>query len=45
MNVDLADEYSYLSGISTAVALNPEVLAGIKDNPTKEYLEVYQCEF
>ena len=41
MNVDLADEYSYPSGISIAVALNPEVLSGIKDNPTKEYLTEY----
>jgi len=40
-DVELTDELSYQSGISIAVALNPEVLSSIKDNPTKDYEAEY----
>jgi len=41
-DVDLSEEFRYPSGISIAVALRPEVLAGIIDNPTKDYEEEYK---
>ena len=41
-NVNLAEEFNYPYGISIAMALNPEVLAGIKDNPTKDYEAEYE---
>jgi epoxyqueuosine reductase QueG len=41
-DADLADEFSYPSGISIAVALAPRVLAGIVDNPTKDYEAEYE---
>jgi epoxyqueuosine reductase QueG len=41
-NADLADEFNYPSGISIAMAISPVVLAGIKDNPTKDYEAEYE---
>ncbi|MCL1875697.1 MAG: epoxyqueuosine reductase [Synergistaceae bacterium] len=41
-NVNLSEEFSYPSGISIAVALRPEVLAGIIDNPTVDYEAEYE---
>ncbi|MCL2767996.1 MAG: epoxyqueuosine reductase [Synergistaceae bacterium] len=41
-NVSLADEFNYQSGISIAVALSAEILSGIKDSPTKEYVKEYE---
>ena len=38
---ELPDGFDYPGGISIAVALEPKILAGIKDNPTKDYEAEY----
>jgi epoxyqueuosine reductase QueG len=41
-DVESSDGFDYPSGISMAIALDPEVISAIKDNPTKDYEKEYE---